>query len=118
VVPFGFSAWPLFDYATEMAIRTSQAIIVGLGVALSLTGIVTGKFGLDAQLNHANIASAATWHDHPITDSERFWMNFPARYFVIAGVALLVTAIARAIAWSVRKSGTGPFPKPPVPFEN
>jgi hypothetical protein len=87
-----------------MAIRTSQAIIVGLGMVLSLTGIVTGKFGFDAQLHHANIASAANWHDPPIKDSERYWMNFPARYFVIAGVALFVTAIARAIVSTVRKS--------------
>jgi hypothetical protein len=81
-----------------MTIRTSQVIIFGLGVAFSLTGIVSGYFGIDAWLHHANLSSGPGWHDHPMTDSERFWMNFPARYFVIAGVALLVTAIARAIA--------------------
>ena len=118
LVPFGFSRWSLFDYAALMVIRTSQAIIITLGTAVLGIGVVAVNYGVSAWLNHANVVSDSHWHDPPITDSERFWMNFPARYFVIASVALLVTAIARAIAWSVRKSGTGPFPKPPVPFEN
>jgi hypothetical protein len=80
-----------------MVIRTSQAIIIGLGTALSLTGIVAGKFGFDAWLNHANVGSYSHWHDPPIADSERFWANFPARYLMMAGLALFVTAIARAI---------------------
>jgi hypothetical protein len=57
VVAFAFSRRPLFNCAAEMAIRTSQAIILGLGVALSLTGIVTGIFGFNAYLDHANVAS-------------------------------------------------------------
>ena len=79
----------------------------GLGAVLSLIGIVTGYFGLEASLRHSNLGSAPNWHDPPITASERFWMNFPSRYFFLAGLLLLVIALVRLIVWATIRKWRG-----------
>jgi TRAP-type C4-dicarboxylate transport system permease small subunit len=87
-----------------MAIRKSQGALSALGAALLLIGVVTGYFSLQAGLKHANLASGPGWHDpFPVTEWDRFWMNFPVRYVLLVGAAFLTVALIRALIAAVRQ---------------
>jgi hypothetical protein len=73
-------AWSLLDLAGGPFSITLPIAILGIGV-------VAVNYGVSAWLNHANVVSDSHWHDPPITDSERFWMNSPHAILLSPGGA-------------------------------
>ncbi len=88
-----------------IATRWAWRLIFILGVLSLLAGITASYLKIDVSFKHSNIASNPVWVDPPMTDWDKFILQFPSGWFFVIAIVLLTAMFLRALLIVTAKHG-------------